>query len=258
MHDTGSPLILRFGDPEAMAKAGASLVASEAAEAVRERGVFTLALSGGSTPRRMFELLAGRGGLDWGRVQVFWVDERCVGPDDAASNYRLARETLLDRVSIPAGNVHRMPGETSPCAAAADGYEQELRRVFAELGAQDGAEPGPGDGVPAFDLIHLGMGGDGHTASLFPGSPLLGEERRLVAAVEAAGSPPVERLTLTLPVLNAARAVLFLVSDTGKGGVLDRVLRPAELGGPDTSLPAALVRPAGTLVWMIATGGTPG
>jgi 6-phosphogluconolactonase len=253
MPDDNSHVILRFGDAEAMARAGADLVAAEAAEAVRARGVCFLALSGGSTPRRMFELLAGHGGVEWGRVQVFWVDERCVPPDAADSNYRLARGALLDRVPIPAGNVHRMSGERRPCAAAAVEYEAELRRVFADAGHPEGAEGAEAaEGIPAFDLIHLGMGADGHTASLFPGSPLLGERGRLVAAVEATGKPPVERLTLTLPVLNSARAVLFLVAGTDKGRVLETIQGPGGTGNP--ALPAGLVRPRGKLVWMIEGG----
>lgn len=190
------------------------LVARDIAEAaVRlflEARPRTLVLAGGRTPRPVYARLAGLP-YDWQGVDVFFSDERCVPPDHPDSNFRMAREALLSRV--PA-RVHPMPGAS--CGAAS--YEAELRSLF-------------GDGPPSFDLAFLGMGADGHTASLFPGDPALGERERLVARVAGPGHP---RLTLTLPVLSAARLAVFLVAGAEKRQALQRVLA----GEP---LPAAMV-----------------
>ena len=165
----------------------------------------TVVLAGGRTPRPLYTLLAAQP-YDWSAVDIFFSDERCVPPDHAASNFRMARETLLSRVTA---HVHRMPGET--CDAPA--YEEELRAV-------SGRDP------PAFDLVFLGMGADGHTASLFPGDPALEETRRLVVKVSR---PDHDRLTLTLLVLCAARLVVFLVSGAEKRDALWRVLAGEDL-----------------------------
>jgi 6-phosphogluconolactonase len=170
----------------------------------------TLVLAGGRTPRAFYARLA-REKYDWSKVDVFFSDERCVPPDHPDSNFRMARETLLSRVTA---RVHRMHGET--CDAV--GYEGELRLVF-------------GKGLPSFDLVFLGMGADGHTASLFPGDPALEETQRLVAKV---ARPDHQRLTLTLPVLSASKLAVFLVSGAEKREALRRVL-----AGDD--LPAARV-----------------
>jgi 6-phosphogluconolactonase len=190
------------------------LVTSDIAEAavglfLRQRPR-TLVLAGGRTPRPFYARLA-REKYDWSGVEIFFSDERCVPPDHPDSNFRMARETLLSRVQA---RVHRMHGET--CDAA--GYEDELRLVF-------------GDGLPTFDLVFLGMGADGHTASLFPGDPAVKETKRLVTKV---ARPDHERLTLTLPVLSASKLAVFLVSGAEKREVLRRVL-----AGDD--LPAARV-----------------
>ncbi len=219
-------------DAGALARAAADEVL-RAAQAANDR--FTLALSGGSTPKLLYQRLAGAdfaARLDWPRVHLFWGDERCVPPDDPASNYRLARETLLDHLSIPPANVYRISGEREPAQAAAD-YDRRLRGFFG--------------GLPRFDLILLGLGDDGHTASLFPHTPVLTERDRY-AASSTAPVPPIHRVTLTLPVINAAARVLFLVSGEGKAAILRRVLEDEY---PDT-LPAQLIQPAdGEVIWLV-------
>ncbi|MBI2017158.1 MAG: 6-phosphogluconolactonase, partial [Candidatus Rokubacteria bacterium] len=211
-----------------------------AGKAIRAWGWFTVALSGGATPLALFRLLAAsplRAILPWDRTQVFWGDERCVPPEDPASNYGVARALLLSRVAIPPANIHRMRGEEEPGRAAL-AYEAELRAAF-------GLTAG---GVPRFDLALLGLGEDGHTASLFPGSPALRETDRLVAA------PFVEhlsahRLTLTLPVLNAARDLLVLVSGSEKAEALRESL---EGPGSPEPLPLQQVKPReGSLTYLV-------
>lgn len=234
-----APDLRRMADAEEVARAAAEEVALAAARADAARGRFTLALAGGSTPRRLYALLADarapfRARVPWERTHVFFGDERPVPPEHPDSNYRMAREALLDRV--PVASVHRIPGEDP---AAAEAYEDELRRFF---------EVPPGGPPPRLDLVLLGLGEDGHTASLFPGSDALGERRRWVAAPLVARLG-VHRLTLTLPVLDRAREVLFLVAGADKAEALARVLAPAA-GAP--ALPAALVRPeAGPPRWIV-------
>ncbi len=175
----------------------------------------TIALSGGSTPRRMHEILADLPGIDWGHVHVFWGDERTVPPDSPQSNYGMARETLLTRVEIPERNVHRMRGELDPQAAAAD-YAAEMQRVFNMI---------PPD-VPSLDVNVLGIGPDGHTASLFPGTEALAVRDRWVVA-NRVSQQDTWRITLTYPVLNAARVTLFLAVGDDKGEALYRIFSPA-------------------------------
>jgi 6-phosphogluconolactonase len=227
MHD---PLHV-LADPAALARAAAGRIAAAAGDAVAARGRFRLVLAGGETPRHTYEALAGAefaGRVDWTRAELFWGDERCVPPDDARSNYRMARESLLDRVPVLPGNVHRIRGEAEPGLAARE-YERLLAGV-----------------VP--DLVLLGLGRDGHTASLFPGHPAVRERVRTVLAeyVEEVGS---WRVTMTPPMLNAARAVIFLVSGADKARPLRLVL---ESSLPPTRLPARAVRPvSGRLEWMV-------
>lgn len=196
--------------------------------AVRERAACYLALAGGETPRGCYEALARpplSRAVAWTRAYVFWSDERLVPLDDPASNYRMAKEALLDRVTIPKEQVFPAPVDAPSPAAAAERYTRELERVPKGRGGQ-----------PRFDLVLLGMGEDGHTASLFPGDPALKEKEVWVRAVRGS-KPPPDRLTFTLPVLNAARLVLFLVQGEGKREALARVLRG------DRELPAARVEP---------------
>ena len=218
-------------------------------ESIAARGRFTVALSGGSTPRALYRLLASGDEpyhrlIPWDSVHFFWGDERHVPPDHPDSNYRMAREALLDHVPVPAVNVHRIRGEAPDAAVAAAAYEEELRGFF---------QPAPGE-APRFDLVLLGLGPEGHTASLFPGSPALHETGRWVAA------PWVEahhtfRVTLTPPVLNAAARVVFLVSGADKAAALRAVIdfEGDSEGERDVDrYPAQVVRPAaGTLLWLV-------
>jgi 6-phosphogluconolactonase len=194
-----------------------------------------MALSGGSTPRRMHELLAESAGIDWSRVHVYWGDERTVGPDDPESNYRMARESLLDRVDIPVGNVHRMRGEHDP-EEAAQSYEATLRETF-------GVEPPE---VPRLDINVLGVGADGHTASLFPGTAALQENERWVVANEVP-QQETTRITLTYPVLNNAALTIFLVSGANKAEAVRNILAPDATERP----PAAGVQPQGQVIWFL-------
>ncbi len=229
-------------DAPALARAAADLFVDIGRRAVDAAGRFTVALSGGSTPRAMFRELAGRGGeLDWNRVELFWGDERMVPPDDEDSNFRTARELLIEPLGLARERVHRVPTERGEPAAVAAAYESTLRTVFA-LGPRQ---------VPAFDLVLLGLGEDGHTASLFPGTAALAVDDRLVAAnrVERLST---WRITLTFPVLDNAAHAAFLVQGERKTDILRRVL------GADEGLPAQRVRPRGALEWLVdaaAAGG---
>jgi len=207
---------------------------------VRANGRFTVALSGGSTPRSLFSLLATtfRDQLPWDKMFFFWGDERHVPPDHPESNYRMAYEALLSKVPVPAENVFRVPAEIPDANQAAADYEQTLRKFF---------QLSPG-AFPRFDLILLGMGPDGHTASLFPGTSALQEKSRLVVAnwVEKFKA---YRITFTLPVLNNAAVVTFLVGGPDKAETVREVLegtQPAEL------FPSKLIHPTnGRLMWML-------
>ncbi|QIN81233.1 6-phosphogluconolactonase [Rubrobacter tropicus] len=221
-----------FDTPEDLAAAAAGAFAEKAAEAIARRGRFAVALAGGSTPRSTYEILARdyAGAVDWPRVHVFFGDERTVPPDHEDSNYRTAREALLDHV--PVGSVHPMRGELPPEEAAAL-YVRDLRTFFEEE-------------LPAFDLIMLGIGGDGHTASLFPETSALGVTDRMVVA-NPVPKLDTTRITLTAPVLNAAREVLFLVAGEGKAEALKEIL---EGDADPREYPAKLVQPPGGPGWM--------
>lgn len=225
-------------DAEGVARAGAELFVSTMGEAIRERGRASVALSGGSTPRRMYELLASEpwaSKVDWGRVHFFWGDERCVPPQDRASNYRMACEAMLTALPVPKENIHRIPGEASPPERAAEEYESEMRKFF----------DGP---LPTFDLILLGLGTNAHTASLFPNSNALREQSRWVVAdfIEEINAC---RITLTVPVLNNARDVAFLVCGAEKA----EVVRDVVAGKVDPQRkPAQLIRPVnGNQTWVL-------
>ena len=230
----------RLTTPQDLFQAAAEEVIHAATSAITERGRFTIALSGGSTPKNLYTLIAANASasLPWDRMFFFWGDERHVPPDDPDSNYRMAKETLLSKVAIPPANIFRIPAENPDASAAADAYEQTLRKFFAVT---------PGE-FPRFDLILLGIGPDGHTASLFPETAALRETSRLVVAnwVEKLQT---NRITFTLPVLNAARSVAFLVSGTDKAAVLHEVL---EGSGPAEKYPSKLVQPSqGKLIWFV-------
>ncbi len=226
-----------YPDAAALARAAAEQIVTLAAEAILARGRFSIGLSGGSTPRALYTLLAGpefAGRVDWTKIHIFWGDERTVPPDHPDSNYRMAREAWLDHVAIPAAQIHRMHGESDPDQAAQD-YEAVLRTYFGEAAG------------PRFDLLLLGMGDDGHTASLFPGTAALHENTRWVIP-NYVEKLTTWRLTLTPPALNAAVEVRFLVAGESKAAVLRDVLHGAE------HYPSQIVRPRdGRLIWMVDT-----
>lgn len=227
--------------PAALAEATADRVMAAARNAIRRRGRCMLALSGGSTPRLVYPLLASRpriDAVDWSRVELFWGDERAVPPDHPDSNFGLARALLLDHLpGLRPAAVHRMPADAPDPGAAAARYGAELGRAF-------GVRPGSAQ-RPRFDLIWLGMGPDGHTASLFPGATALAERRRWVMPATApAASAVAGRMTFTLPLINAARAVLFVVAGADKAAALRSVRSRSRV------LPAARVRATSTL-WLV-------
>jgi 6-phosphogluconolactonase len=220
---------------EALSEMGARLFEKQAIGAIEKDGRFLVALSGGSTPREMHKRLAFRSSIPWQYVHVFWGDERCLPVADPSSNYGAAQADFLGKVPLPAGRIHPMPAQGNPQHGALM-YEKELGRVFNLRHAQ----------LPVFDLVFLGLGKDGHAASLFPGHEALQENKRLVVAVRG-GEPEVYRLTLTLPVLNWAREVMFLVSGRDKAEVVKAVIEAQE-----ERLPASKVRPSnGHLTWLL-------
>jgi 6-phosphogluconolactonase len=233
-----------FASPDALIQAAGDEFIRCAVEAIRVSGRFVVALAGGSTPARLYALLAtgGYDRVDWPRVHVFWGDERCVPTDDRASNYRMVREHLLDRVPVAERNVRRIPSQGDPAKAAA-AYERELRAAFATPEGPPRMRPGS-----RFDLVLLGMGRDGHTASLFPGTAAVGEQEHWVLAQHVA-AVSMWRITLTPVVINAAAQVVFLVAGREKAPTLRRVLEgPYQ---PDT-LPAQAIAPhAGRLSWLV-------
>jgi 6-phosphogluconolactonase len=231
-----------FPTPDAMALAAAHLFASRVERAVATRGVARIAISGGSTPKAIFQLLADPSGpflntVPWSKLELYWVDERCVGPDDPESNYGVCRDLLLSKVPLPAENVFRMEGELDPEEAAAR-YESVLRNAMKLEGAES----------PAFDLVALGMGPDGHTASLFPHTPALDEIGRLVVANHVA-QKDTWRITLTWPVINQAAEVVFEIDGASKTDVLAEVLTgPRDI----ERLPSQLIRPSnGKLLFLL-------
>ena len=231
------PDVRIFADVKSLSLRAAEAAVRTINESVHTNGSFSLVLSGGNTPRTLYSLLSSqfRDQIPWTRVHVFWGDERYVPLDDLRSNYRMARETLLDAVPCPIANVHPMPTELPDLEAAAQEYEKTLRRYFST-------------DWPRFDLVLLGLGEEGHTASLFPGSPALEERRRSVVAVKAPVEPPL-RLTLTLPVLTHAANIYFLATGSNKAQALHHVLTET----PDPkNYPAAGVRLApGTVIWWV-------
>lgn len=213
-------------------RAAASMLLQSARQSVESRAVFHLVLAGGKTPRGLYEMLAAppfARQMPWRQTHIWWGDERLVPPDHPHSNYRLAHEALLSHVPIPSGNIH-------PAHAGARAYERELHEAF------------PGK-TPDFDLVLLGMGPDGHTASLFPGTPALDERSRFVVEVRyPQADPPVPRITMTLPLFDNAHAVIFLVAGAEKAAVVDAILRHR---GSASRLPAARVRASRSTIWLV-------
>jgi 6-phosphogluconolactonase len=231
------PEIRVFQDPDALAASAARLFAETAEHVAGRKGLFAVALSGGSTPRKLYRLLADKPHLPWAETHVFWGDERCVPPDHEESNGGMAWREFLSRVPIPEQNIHRIPGMLGSNEAA-DRYQATLLQIF-----------GPGD-PPGFDLILLGMGTDGHTASLFPGRfPDPPDPRWVIPATAPPDAAFPERVTLTLPVLNAAHRVWFLVTGEEKRPVVEAILGDTE--GAGRGYPAGRVRPSGQLLWLL-------
>ena len=230
------PVVRIFGGSDELDRAAADLIAERSTKAINERGRFSVALSGGATPRGLYRLLASsayRDRIDWKAVHVFWVDERCVPPDHRDSNFRLVHDLLLSRAPVPQGNIHRIRGEDLP-ETAAQAYDEELRTFFRAT-------------VPAFDLVLLGMGADGHTASLFPSHPAVKESSRFVVPVTD-GPGGYRRITMTLPVLDHASMVLFLVTGQEKADAVAQVLGQGNPG----QYPAGLVRSrSGSVHWLL-------
>jgi 6-phosphogluconolactonase len=230
--------------PEEVAQNAAQMFADSVNHAVAARGLARVAISGGSTPKAVFELLASPDapfltGIPWEKLQLFWVDERCVPPTHEESNYRMTKATMLNKLPLPAENIHRMEGELDP-EEAASRYEAEIRNSFKLEGAQ----------TPTFDLILLGLGPDGHTASLFPHTDGLNEMARIVLANHVP-QKDVWRITLTWPVITQGREVAFLIEGEDKAEMVETVF--AGPYDPET-LPAQLIRPAsGKLTLLLDT-----
>ncbi|MCO6439578.1 MAG: 6-phosphogluconolactonase [Nitrococcus mobilis] len=238
-----NPDIRVLETPQALARAAAHEFASRATVAVQEKGMFAAALAGGRTPKTLYSLLADDAELQqkfpWQHTHFFWGDERAVPPDHPNSNFRMAQTALFSRVPVPAANLHRIKSELAP-PQAATAYEQTLVEFFH-------LQP---NALPRFDLVLLGLGPDGHTASLFPGTCALREPQRLAVA-NWIGKLGTERITLTAPVFNNAACVIFLVSGTDKAIALKSVL---EGRYEPEQLPAQLIKPhAGALKWMVDT-----
>ncbi|MDH7489235.1 MAG: 6-phosphogluconolactonase [Anaerolineae bacterium] len=211
----------------------ADLIVHDAAMAVRERGRFTLALAGGRTPLAAYARLAAASGMPWARTHLFWSDERCIPPDNPDSNFGAAAGVLVSRVPIPPDHVHRIRGEAEPREEARR-YESVLREIVR------------GD-PPRLDVILLGVGEDGHTASLFPGSPALDEQAHLVVAVDPPPGVAHQRITFTLPLILAARSVVFLATGAAKANAVARVLLAHDEAMPATRALAA----RGRVVWVL-------
>ncbi len=226
-----------YPNKEKLVAATTERIADCIEQAIQQNGLCNMALSGGNTPGGIFSLLASspyRDRLDWSRLHLFWGDERMVSPEHQDSNYRLVQETLLEHIKIPHENVHRMRGEIAPEEAAAE-YAELLHDHFKES-------------PPCFDLMLLGLGEDGHTASLFPGTDAVEECEKNAVAVFV---PKLDawRVTLTLPVLNAARKILFLVSGISKSEMVQRIMGNKQ---PDKEIPASMVNPQnGEIRWML-------
>lgn len=239
------PELVRVKDAEELAHSAAKIIADDAEQAIEKRGRFVIALAGGNTPKRTYQYLARdhKDRIDWSRVYAFMGDERFVPPDDPRSNFGMARETVLKDLPIPKDHVFPVPTDKASPVESAHAYEATLRKFFA------------GEDPPRFDLILLGMGDDGHTASLFPGAATITiRDRWVVSSPPGTMPPPVDRITFTFVLLNAARHVLFLVSGESKAAALADIFE----NHPDPiKRPSAGVRPTdGTVTWLVDEAAT--
>ena len=226
-------------DLEMLSRSAAESLEAAASMAIAARGRFVVSLAGGSTPRRLYQLLARefRSRISWSSWEIFFGDERCVAPYHPSSNYGMVASSLLSQVNVPERQVHRIEGELTP-EEGARSYEREMRRVLAT-----------GTSSPVLDVALLGVGQDGHTASLFPDSSALEERERWVLAVKAPStSPPPDRITLTLPVLSAAREVYYLCAGAEKREVVTEILSDSPAG---RSYPAARARGTARTIWFL-------
>jgi len=234
----GKAQVRVFEDLEALSRAAADIFLALSRASISATKKFTVALSGGATPRRLYSLLGSapyHKDVDWKKIHVFWVDERAVPRDHPESNFKLVFDAWLSKIPIPETNLHRIRGEDGPEKAARE-YEVDLRNFFG------------GQRTPVFDLIILGIGEDGHTDSLFPGSSALAETARLTLPVYAE-RPKTGRVTLTLPVLNNASHILFLVSGRAKADIVAKVLEEGKANG---RYPAGLLNPSrGSIEWLV-------
>ena len=240
------PEIRCFPKLSDLSRAAAEFITELAEARIRERNLFTLVLSGGSTPRLLYEKLASQPistRIDWQSTHLFWGDERFLPPDHPDSNFALAFRSLISKVDLPPTNINRILTESRSAHAAAEAYEKTLGRFFRPPAGSEEDQF-----FPSFDLVLLGLGQDGHTASLFPGDAALEEACRWVVAVDGtSASPPVPRITLTFPVFNKARCVIFLAAGSNKKEVFQEIIN-----NPETApYPAARVRPSGRLLWFI-------
>ncbi|MFO0676457.1 MAG: 6-phosphogluconolactonase [Polyangiaceae bacterium] len=237
--------LIRVDSPDAIAGAASSRIARVLVDAIRERGHASLALSGGNTPAPTYRALAAHRDVDWSKVEVLWVDERAVPADHARSNTKLGRDTLVTGARVPEERVHPMDGAAADLEGAAADYERKVRRVV---------PPDASGGPSVFDVVVLGIGDDGHTASLFPGSPWVHERKKYVVAVPAEGAREA-RLSLTAPVIESARTVFVLAAGSAKAGPIGRVY--AETGSLDET-PARILRSAkGAVVWIVDAAAVP-
>jgi 6-phosphogluconolactonase len=223
-----------YPDRQALVEAALNLIVARIRTAIDERQSCSIALSGGSTPQPLYAALAHTD-LPWERIHIYWGDERYVAPTHPDSNYGMTKRVWLDLVPIPAANIHPLPTDLAPPQLAADEYDRQLRSNF-------GLEAGS---IPVFDIILLGMGDDGHTASLFPHTAALSVLDRLVTVGDKDGQP---RLTFTFPLINYARSVIFLISGASKQAALAEIFAPT---GNDAAYPARGVRPPGELLWLL-------
>ena len=245
MAESVKPEIWRFKDLDSLSRTAADEVVKTAHNEVAEKGRFSLALAGGDTPSTLYRLLATEyeDRMPWSSTHLFWGDERYVSKDHPESNYKMAYQRLISKLSIPPQNVHPIPTESGDAKRDAVLYENELREFFAVAS---------GGKQNVFDLILLGVGEDGHTASLFPGNPVLEEKQRWVASTLAPPNYQTQpRITFTLPLINSAKKIFFLVSGEDKRNVVKTILEDPDDSG--MLYPAGLIRPKGELVWFLSS-----
>jgi 6-phosphogluconolactonase len=223
-----APTVYSFSSTNDLSSGLNAFVEKESRAAIESRGAFSVAISGGSLPKLLSKDLVHNDKVDFSKWHIFWADERCVGHNDDDSNYKEVKKTLLDNVSIPADHIHPIHEAyaiNKQTKEAADDYERQLKSYFGD------------DGFPQFDLILLGMGPDGHCCSLFPGHPLLQENKLWVAPINDSPKPPPERITLTLPVVNHAKSVVFVTAGEGKQEMVQKIIEQ-----PALQLPCQLVQ----------------